>query len=159
MNIERFFEKVNPWVLVIIAIIIAIVIYLLYTSLTASSNTGHTVVSDASSYNPSGLTMSTQNLDIITDAIFNDMNSAALIGANDSDLIIQFQKLGSADDINYVVYSFGTKPLFLNGEATNFFTKMFSPTLNLYGWLKSECSSSTLTTIGGIFSNFGLTLQ
>jgi hypothetical protein len=156
-NPQQFLQKTNPWVLLIVIIIIGLAVYLLYEKLKPASNTNansdlvaQTVVDN------SNLTYSTDALNAYVTKLFNALNDAALIGCDNATVLSVFQDMGSADDIKYLIVQFGTKDLFLNGQATNFFTKLLSPSLNLYGWLSSECNSSTITAINEILSGFNL---
>ena len=156
-NTERFLEKSNPWTILIVVVVVAIVIYLLLRKSSAASNTNtNSDLVDKTTVNPTGLTYSTDALNAYLSKLFNAMNDASLIGADNTTVLSVFQAMGSADDIKYLIVNFGTKDKFLNGQATFFLTKWLSPSLNLFGWIESECNSDTITAINEILTGFNL---
>jgi hypothetical protein len=154
MKVENFLTKVRPGTLAIIVIVIAIAVYYLFKKTTADANTN--AVNNIS-VDPAKLTVNTESLDMKVSLLYNAMN-VAWPNCDNSTVLLVFQSFGSLDDINYVIKAFGIKPHFLNGEGTNFLTKLWSTDLNLLGWISAACNTDTASSVNAILKQYGLSL-
>lgn len=89
---------------------------------------------------------------MIADSLYSMMEG---FGTYDSDILKLFGKMRSKGDWAIVSAKFGTREYGTCGSPL--WSWMPSTPTNLYGWLVNECSTSTMTKIDSLLSQWGVT--
>lgn len=103
---------------------------------------------------PSGVTLSSQDVILITQNLFSAMNR---VGTDENTIIRNLEMLQTKEDLYSIIKKFGVKCYNGWGLADTFLTKRwFCTDKNLTSWLQSELSGTKLNKAREIYENLGV---